>query len=263
MISGQSRTIKVRGSDALTVVLALLCATALSCVHPGEMRTVSTVVGYRDADSVSVIMEMHSGDLSIEGGADSLLNCKFRFNVEGWEPYLNYAVQRGSGKLVLRQGRVSDLVLGEAHNEWDLTMGGSVPARLSVNLGSGSCAIHPAGLNLQHLQIEFGSGDCFLDLGGEWKKAMSAEITCGVGELVVALPPELTVVLRSDQVLSGLRSTEFSPLEDGGWVSAGGDPEDAVVVLQLNTGLGEVEFVRSDTLEGSPDGVGPGGLPDR
>jgi hypothetical protein len=214
------------------------------------MQTVSRVIGYRDADSVSVIMEMHRGQLSIRGGTDSLLNCKFRFNIDGWEPYLNYAVQRGSGKLVLRQGRVTDLVLGDPYNEWDLTLGGSVPMRLSIKLGSGSCDILPVDLGIQHLQLKFGSGECVLDLTGEWKKAMTAEIVCGAGKLRIVLPSDLAVLIRSDRVLRDLRSAGFSSREDGGWISTGYDPEDAMVVLELDTGLGEVELVRVDTLEG-------------
>ena len=72
-------------------------------VEVGELQTESRSVGPENAESVRVNFRMGLGELNLTGGADSLMEADFAYNVDAWQPQVNYEVVGDTGELSVEQ----------------------------------------------------------------------------------------------------------------------------------------------------------------
>src|SRR3712207_7170100 len=116
---------------AATVLVGAACETQR--VEVGELRTESRSVDLENADSVRANLRIALGKLNVGGGADSLMEADFAYNVAAWQPEVNYEVVGDTGELsVEQQGLREGIPTRDVRNEWDLRLGDEVPVDLSV-----------------------------------------------------------------------------------------------------------------------------------
>jgi len=115
------------------------------------------------------------------------LDADFTYNVPEWKPEVNYAVSGGVGNLEVEQpGSASST--GNTRNGWDLRLNNKTPMEMSVDMGAGRSTLTLGGVALSRLELNMGAGEAIVDLTGNWKKDLDAQIHGGVGRATIRLP---------------------------------------------------------------------------
>src|SRR5579884_642595 len=92
-----------------------------ACSGTGATRHESRSIAAGDATTARVDVEMGAGRLDLAGGADSLLDADFTYNVDAWKPRVDYRVNGGQGVLTVRQpsgGKLKLWDLDTVENRW-------------------------------------------------------------------------------------------------------------------------------------------------
>ncbi len=89
-----------------------------------------------------------------------------------------------------------------------------------------------------------GIGDSSLDFSGEWRAAGDIDIKVGMGSLKVMVPHDLGVRIKSSKsFLSNLDMPGFDQVGNE-FLSENINEAEKEIVIRLNTGIGDVRFVR-------------------
>jgi hypothetical protein len=200
----------------------------------------SQVVDLKGAKAARVVVHMPSGLLSIQGGADQLMQADFSQGAAWSAPSIDYHVDNGFGTLTIDQQSGSQFV-GNSDNTWKLKLSEAVPVELEIDVGAGRSDLNLAKIDLTRLQLNVGAGQANVDLTGERSKDLQAEIHGGVGEAVVRLPKSVGVVAT---VHGGLGSVHVEGLkeEDGEYVNAAYGKSPNTLRLTVEGGIGHIRL---------------------
>ena len=101
------------GKMKLVVPASLLTVALLAaaCTETGETRNESERVDLDGATSATVLLRMGAGELDLAGGASGMLDADFTYNVEDWEPEVDWEVTDGKGRMEIDQSGSSSLSL--------------------------------------------------------------------------------------------------------------------------------------------------------
>jgi N-terminal domain of toast_rack, DUF2154 len=222
-------------------ILALAAALAAAgCMSaPRESRTVTKTIDLGGAETASVGLHMGAGELKVSGGATSLMDGTFTFNVPEWEPVVDY--QAGTnGTLSVRQPSGGSS-FGRTNNDWDVRLNDAVPIDLVADMGASEATLTLGSLNLRSLSVEQGVGELTLDLRGAPRQSYRAQVKGGVGSSRIRVPGSVGVVLTVD---TGIGSVNVDGLvkRDGVWRNPGHEDDPVVVTLDVKSGVGEVRI---------------------
>ncbi len=127
-------------------------------VQVGEMRDEREEIPLSGVESATVELFFGAGELEIAAGdPDLLLSGHFRYNIEQWEPRIDFQ----NGVLTIKQGDSDDwgISTGNAHNEWELGFSPDIPLDMDVKVGAGKGRMDLTGLQLTTLELDLGAGD--------------------------------------------------------------------------------------------------------
>lgn len=236
------------------IALARLLAGAGSTALFGSGRDalqLSRTLEAEGATSAAVRVGMAAGDLTIGGGAASLLDADFTYDPD-LEPQLSYSVGNDVGELRIEQPRNADRRSGQRNlpNSWDLRFTDAIPLDLLVTLASADSKLRLGSLALQTLDLDISSGDCGADVSGDQPRLRRMSARMASGDLELALtgryqqPVSIAVNTASGNLALDLR---------GSWAAgatvrvrvASGDvelntPNDVAVVVRAKTLSGDV-----------------------
>lgn len=257
------------GIIAATAVasLAVLLGCRISTSSPkwvtvSERLSQPVTVASEDAETARIALRMGVGELSVDGGADALLEGTFTYNVADWEPEVHYAVNNGEGRLTVRQPNADQISLrSSVYNAWDLLLSDALPISLRIECGAGEQDIDLVGLNITDLDVKLGAGDSMisvsdtpalstidldvgvgnvrLDLSGTWAEDVEIDIRGGVGETTVQLPKDVGVRV---EVSSGIGDVDVSSLsrEGSAWVNEAYSTANVTLNITIRAGVGRV-----------------------
>lgn len=198
------------------------------------------VVDLKDAKAVRVVVHMPAGQLSIQGGAEHLMEADFYQGAAWSVPSVDYHVDNRFGTLTIDQQSASEFV-GHSDNTWKLKLSSQVPLDLEVDVGAGKSDLNLAKIDLTKLELNVGAGQANVDLTGERMKDLQAEIHGGVGEAIVRLPKNIGVVATAH---GGLGSIDVHGLkeEDGEYVNAAYGKSPNTLRLTVEGGIGHIKL---------------------
>ena len=210
-----------------------------------ELRTDSRAVALNGAETARVELEMGVGELALRGGGSpgGLLNADFTYNVDDWEPEVDYRVDGAEGTLELRQPDDNRAFRWwqDAENAWDVRLNDAVPTDLRVQLGVGESVLRLGGLNLTGLDVAAGIGETDVDFSGAWTRDLDARIESGVGEVTVTLPTDVGVRVEADQGLGDVDAAGL--IQDGDvYVNAAYGESPVTLRLEVEAGVGEINL---------------------
>ncbi|HET7108422.1 MAG TPA: toast rack family protein [Candidatus Acidoferrum sp.] len=208
--------------------------------HSAMISHKSESIDKKDAKSVRMSIKMPAGELTMSGGAESLLNADFSFGSSWHEPNIEYSVNNGAGELSIEQEGGGTLVTN-SDNNWNLKVNNSIPIDLEIDIGAGRGILRFAKVDLTRLELNIGAGQADVDLSGERAKDLQAEIQGGVGEATIRLPKDVGVVAV---VHGGLGSIDTHGLkeEDGQYVNAAYGKSPTTIHLSVNGGIGSIKL---------------------
>jgi len=206
----------------------------------GPPQTKSETVKLGDAKSARVEIEMPAGELSVGSGAKELLEADFSYGSSSSRPQVEYRVSSGLGRLTIRQPGSFHGRRG-GRNRWDLHLSNKVPMELKVNQGAGRARLTLGGLALSRLDVEIGAGETDVDLSGDWKNDLTANIQGGVGRATVRLPTDVGVRARAQ---GGIGAIHVHGLKKDGdaYVNEAYGKSPVTVNVEVQGGVGEINL---------------------
>jgi hypothetical protein len=238
-----------------SVFIAAFVLAIAGCYVPspklGKTASVQEKIGLAGAESVSTSITIGVGKLKLSGGADSLLDARFEYNIPDWKPAVSYAVDSGRGRLIVEQpSRVVGATWpGNVRYDWDLTLSSAVPLELEIDMGVGKSEIDLKGLNLRRFSLEAGVGEGTVDLSGPRPSDLDATIKAGVGKLTLILPADVGVRVKAQAGLGHVNADGLKADGDA-WVNEAWGKTKTSVRVEVQGGIGEVEM----RLVGQPAG---------
>lgn len=237
---------------AFLMLLTGLLLAALACnvvtTKVGSLETETQTIERGDATEVHVEVDMGLGELNLGGGAPSLLQADFAYNVADWKPEVTYQVSDGSGQLRIDQpnDNMSGIPDDDVTYRWTLNFHNETPLDMNVNMGAGKSTMDFSDLTLTDLHVQTGAGDVDLVVGTQ--QLDRASIETGLGETNVQFGggrlDDLTFKMGAGSVVIDLRGAWESDVTAtiGGGL---GDltlklPRDVGVRVQAEAGLGDV-----------------------
>jgi hypothetical protein len=209
-------------------------------VSAGPRSHQTEVVDLKDAKAVRMMVHLPAGQLTIQGGADRLLEAEF-YQGSAWSaPSVDYSVEKGVGQLDINQ-QSGNQWGGNSENTWKLKLSNQVPLELKVDVGAGRGDLNLSRIDLTRLEVNIGAGQANVDLTGERAKDLHAEIHGGVGEAIVRLPKNVGVVATAH---GGLGSIDVHGLrEEGGeYVNAAYGKSPNTLHLTVEGGIGHIKL---------------------
>jgi hypothetical protein len=237
----KTQTTTTRQIAAALVVGALAAACRSPFATMGETRTETRTVESGAVAAASVLIEMNAGELTLAGGADDLLEADFRYNVDDWQPQVDYAVDGDRGALEITQPDTGLPVGDELINDWELRLGSELPLDLVVHLGAGDGELELGALDLMGVQVETGAAAVTIDLRGDWDHDVNATIRGGVGDLSILLPSTMGVRVTADTALVNLSAAGLTH-DDNTYVNATYGTAPYTLHIEVEAGIGAVEL---------------------
>ncbi len=224
-----------------TMGMGIACLTE----RVGETRMESASVELQGANKVRVELKMGVGELRLSGGAKKLLDGEFIYNIPTWKPEVKYEVRDQEGKLVVRQPSGSGPMGGRAKNEWNLSLNNQVPIELFVEAGVGKSNFELGGLSLEHLDVQTGVGETTVDLIGDWKKDLQANIKGGVGQVTLRLPGKVGVRVESQKGIGSVQAHGLKK-QDNTYVNEAYGKSKVTLNFHIEAGIGEIRLELAD-----------------
>lgn len=235
------KTTMKRPATLLGLLTLLLLTTLLGgCTQAGELQTVTEEVPLDGSQQATVILAMGAGQLEVDGGAAALMEGEFSYNVEEWEPLFDYVEAGDALEVTVSQPETEGInTPAGAENLWDVALNEDVPLALTIRLGAGEGDLNLAPLDLRALTLETGASRVNLDLAGQWREDLEAEIRGGVGDLTILLPASTGVRVNVDQALGAVDAEGLSQQGDYLVNDAYGQ-EGATLDLNIESGIGSI-----------------------
>lgn len=205
-------------------------------VHESQTVDLAKAKG---VERVRVNLELHAGELHVDGGAKELMEGDFTYNVAAWKPEVRFDRSGFRSTLSIKQGGRT-ATMGSAKNEWRLRLNAEIPTEFSLQCGAGENRLNLGALDLRDVEVHIGAGRVELDLRGRQPKHdYSVSIHGGVGEAVVHLPSDTGVVATAS---GGLGEIEVDGLEKQGgeWRSGASGKGKSTIHLDVHGGIGKI-----------------------
>jgi hypothetical protein len=230
------------GRQAAKTLIAVVCTAVVgsSCGFnsTGETRNETVSLDLDDAKSARVAIRMGGGQLHVASGTAKFMEGEFAYNVPDWKPVVDYK----TGELTLSQPNYS-ASLGNAVNNWNVNLNGTLPLEITANLGAGEAKFELGEMNLSRVDLNIGAGEMTVDLRGTPKRDYNVQIRGGVGETVVYLPKDAGISATATKGIGDI-STEGLENRDGVWVNPDRVGAPATVRLDVKGGVGQIRLIR-------------------
>jgi hypothetical protein len=206
-----------------------------------DLQHQSRTVERQNAKSVNVSLDTSAGEFNISGGSSHLLDADFNYSDSYETPRVQYNVAEGVGHLSISQDD-QGTHFGTSHNEWNLRFGNDVPLELKVEMGAGRGHLRLRDVPVTRLDMSMGAGQVDLDLTGDRKSDLVANLEGGVGQVTVRLPSKVGVVVQASGGIGtvnahGLRHSNDEYTNDAYGKAA------ATIHLKIEGGVGQITLI--------------------
>jgi hypothetical protein len=210
--------------------------------HGVALHHESRIVEVQDAKSVDASIEAGSGEVNISGGSSHLLDADFNFADSYSTPTVDYNVASGVGQLTINQNG-EDAHFISSHNDWNLRFSNDVPLELKLDMGAGQGRLRLRDVPVTRLELNMGAGQVDLDLTGDRKKDLDADIEGGVGQATIRLPKNVGVVVHATGGIGAVHALGFTHNDDEYTNEAYGKTP-ATIRLKVEGGVGEISLIQ-------------------
>lgn len=208
----------------------------------GDLREENVRLDKSKAEIVNAQFHIGAGEIRIRGGAEKLMDAKFRYNVDAWKPEVRYDSTGFRGRLDVRQGSGSISAGNNTKNDWDIQLANDVPIDLTVACGAGEGHFDLRGMTLRSVQVKIGAGQVGLDLHGDHKRSFDVKVEGGVGEAVIRVPKNVGIIAEARGGIGSINVVGLRK-EDGRWVNDAVGKSPATIRIDARGGIGEIRIV--------------------
>ncbi|MCC7007665.1 MAG: hypothetical protein IT184_02505 [Acidobacteria bacterium] len=220
---------------------ALLAACSVSRVSDGPTTREHRTIALAKAEVARVKVDVGAGTLQVRGGAPTLLEADFAYNVPEWKPSIEQNTFGSAVEIAVTQPSKS-IAVGRPENRWDLALNDTVPVEVEAHLGAGEAKLELGRLRLRDVKISVGAGRVDLDLRGTPAQSYKVEVEGGVGQATIYLPATVAI---SAMATGGIGSVEVQGLEraDGRWRNPRVTSGPVTIGVDVHGGVGQVRLI--------------------
>lgn len=232
------------------LIIAALLLMLVGCsgrqTTVGPMQTSTQMVEAADASSAHVELMLGAGELRLSAlppsaGANDLAGVAFTYNIDSWQPTVDYNVNQGAGKLVIAQPKTTAVLPQQIRYEWDAKLNQAIPLDLKLDMGADKAVLDLRGLTLNAVDIAAGAGELQMDLSGAWVQSVAINIEGGVGKVTLRLPKDVGMRIEATAGLGRVNANGLS--KDGDiYVNAAYGTSAVVLTITVEAGVGEVNL---------------------
>src|SRR5712691_666879 len=195
--------------------------------YSGDLQHQSRTVDRQGAKSVNVSLETSAGEFNYSGSYET--------------PRVEYNVSDGVGHLSISQDDTSTH-FGTTHNDWNLRFSNDVPLELKVEMGAGRGHLRLRDMPVTRLDMSMGAGQVDLDLTGDRKSDLVANLEGGVGQATIRLPSKVGVVVH---VSGGIGAVDAHGLrhDDDEYTNEAYGKTPATIRLKVEGGVGQITLI--------------------
>ena len=205
------------GAVAFVVVVFVLIFHSHAFSHgrhySSNVKHENQHIDLQGANSIDASIQSPAGLLTVDGGSSRALEADFNFAESYGAPVVDYHVASGIGQINVTQDHDSPH-FGVSHNDWNLRFNDAIPLELKVEMGAGEGRLHLRDVPVTRLTLNMGAGRVLVDLTGDRKKDVDADIQGGVGEATVRLPRNVGVVAHASGGIGGISAPGFKKQDD-------------------------------------------------
>jgi len=207
------------------------------------VKTESRSVNMDSATSANIQIEFPAGQLNVKSGTSNLMDASFRYNVDDWQPQVQYSEDGTRGELQVSQpGNDRVPVGGAVINEWEIQLNENIPMDLFVSTGAGNSQLDLGELDMTSLMVETGAGTMTVNLDGNWQHDVDVSIEGGFGELTVNLPAGMGVRVEMNTALVTVTANGLI-VDENGYVNQAYGTAPHTLTLDLQAGAGSIVLV--------------------
>jgi hypothetical protein len=230
----------------LLLMVVLWRGRAFSRDHnfSSQMQHDARIVDLQGAQSVAATVNMTAGELTVSGGTSHLLDAAFDYFDQSRAPSVDYNVSGGRGDLEISNTHSDVRVVAPGSNtRWNLHFGNAAPLNLDISMGAGEGHLRLRDLPLTNLSLKIGAGRAEVDLTGDRKKDLDAELQGGVGEAIIHLPKNIGVIVNASGGIGSIDASDFKH-EDGEYTNAAYGKSPATIHLHVTGGIGHIRLIQ-------------------
>jgi len=229
------------GFVAFIVLMIVLLFHGHAFSRNRNVRHQSQHIDLQGANSIDASIQSPAGELTVEGGSSRALEADFSFAESYGAPVVNYRVASGVGQINVTQGN-DEPHFGVSHNDWNLRFNDAIPLELKVEMGAGEGRLHLRDVPVTRLTLNMGAGRVLVDLTGDRKKDVDADIQGGVGEATLRLPRNVGVVARASGGIGGIFAPGFKKQDDE-YVNDAYGKTPATIRVSVQGGVGSIRLL--------------------
>jgi hypothetical protein len=205
------------------------------------MRHESQAVELQGATSLDASVQSPAGLLTVSGGSHRTLDADFDFAESYGAPVVDYHVASGNGQLSITQNH-DEPHFGISHNDWTLRFNESTPLSLKIDVGAGEGRLQLRDVPITQLYLNMGAGKVMVDLTGDRKKDVDADIQGGVGEATVRLPRSIGVIAHASGGIGNISAADFNKHDDE-YTNAAYGKTPVTIRLKVQGGVGSIKLM--------------------
>ncbi len=161
------------------------------------MQHQSRTVERLNAKTVRATLELSAGELNLSGGSSHLVEADFDYRSSSGTPKVDYSVSGTTGDLRISQEDSDSHIRTTSDNHWTLHFANDVPLEIKVEMGAGRGNLRLRDIDVTRLNLDIGAGQVDVDLTGDRKSDLTADIEGGVGEANIRLPKNVGVIVNA------------------------------------------------------------------
>jgi hypothetical protein len=199
-------------------------------------------IDYQNAKSVRVGLDMGAGQITMRGGSSHLLDANFDYYENEGTPRVEYTVDGGVGNLHISQEQ-RHTNFGRSRNNWSLNLGNQVPLDLRIDMGAGEGDLRLRDLDVSNLSLNMGAGRVEVNLTGDRKHDLHADIEGGVGQAIIRLPRKVGVTVNASGGIGSIDADGFR--HDGDeYVNDAYGKSPVTIHLKVEGGVGQISLTQ-------------------
>ena len=227
------------------MLLSVVCSSVSSDVNNkitiSEAKHETKEIDLNEAERVKTEINIGVGKLNVSGDSDKLMKAEFIYNVPNWKPNVNYSVNGKVGKLLLQQPTGTKSNDSNVQNDWNISLNNNIPMDLKVILGVGNSILDLNKLNIKDLNVEMGVGEMDLNLCGNYKNSVTANIEGGVGNATIYLPKNIGVCVEAQNGVGKINSNGFS-INGNKYTNEAYGKSQVSINLKVASGVGNIKL---------------------
>lgn len=184
---------------AVVLLVFLIMTTALNncstLASPHELEREVHSFELDNVESVLLDVEMETGALEINGGADKLMTAIFTYDSNEVKTEIEYQKTNNSAHVTVQQTGQAILPVTRTTSDIALHLNDDVFTALNINLGAGDGYLKLGGFCPSQTDINLNSGHLTLDLTGDWQCNLNTKIEGGGGKIYILVPSGIATAI--------------------------------------------------------------------